>query len=109
MAAITSIGIICGKLKLTDVAIIAKIIALGPVGPEINGELQPKIPETKERIIAPHKPDIAPKPEATPKARAWGKAIIVAIIAPKKSPLNIDTFSLNLDIFTFCFFLNFQR
>ena len=62
--------------------------------PETKGKLLPKIPAIKDKIIAPHNPAEAPKPEATPKARACGNAIIVAIIAPNISPFNSADFSL---------------
>ena len=65
------------------------IIATGPVGPEINGKLQPKIPAINDKIIAPHIPAAAPMPDATPKANACGKAIILAMIAPKISPFKV--------------------
>ena len=64
-----------------------------PVGPEIIGKLQPKIPAKNDNIIAPQIPADAPKPEATPNANACGNAIITAIIEPNKSPLKVVNFS----------------
>ena len=65
----------------------AKIIAIGAVGPDTTGCLHPIIPTINDKIIAPQIPAEAPNPDATPKAKACGNAIIPAIIAPKVSPL----------------------
>ena len=42
------------------------------------GTFVPRIPATKDNIIAPHNPALAPNPVATPKARACGSVIIAA-------------------------------
>ncbi len=79
----------------------AKIIAIGAVGPDIIGSLQPINPTINDKIIAPQIPAEAPKPEATPKANACGSAIIPAIIAPKISPFKkIKFFKLFPKIFS---------
>ncbi len=72
----------------------AVTIATGPVGPEINGKLHPRTPAINDSIIAPQIPAPAPKPDATPNAKACGNAIILAIIAPNKSPFILTNFSL---------------
>lgn len=69
-------------------------MAEGPVIPDIIGTLVPKIPATRQSIIAPQMPAPAPKPVATPNANACGSAIIAEFIPPNKSPVKI--FSLNL-------------
>ena len=69
-------------------------IATGPVTPEIIGTLVPNSPATKQRIIAPQMPALAPKPVATPNARACGNVIIAAFKPPKISPENICNRSL---------------
>ena len=74
------------KSPFNDRTIVATIIALGPVGPDTIGILEPKIPVNNDNIIAPKSPAQAPNTEATPKAKACGKAIIEAVIAPNKSP-----------------------
>lgn len=76
-------GITFKILPETPATMTAVIIDTGPVGPEINGKLQPKIPAMRDKIIALHIPALAPSPDATPKANACGNAIILAIIAPK--------------------------
>ena len=65
------------------------------MGPDTIGIFPPKIPVNKDSIIAPQSPAEAPSPEATPNANACGKAIIEAVIAPKKSPLMFN-FSLSI-------------
>ena len=70
----------------------AKIIAIGAVGPDIMACLQPIKPTINDKIIAPQIPAEAPNPEATPKAKACGSAIIPAIIAPKISPFKNSNF-----------------
>ena len=78
-----------------DKIIVAIMIELGPVGPDTIGIFPPNMPVNKDSIIAPQSPAEAPSPEATPKASACGKAIIEAVIAPKKSPFR---FVLNLSM-----------
>ena len=87
----------------------AVTIATGPVIPEIIGVFTPRIPATKQRIIAPHKPAPAPNPVATPKASACGNAIIAEFIPPKTSPAKISVFALNSDIIQRKRRLNFDR
>ena len=60
---------------------------IGPVGPEICVEVPPNKAAKKPTIIAPYKPGNGPKPEATPNAKAKGKATTAAVKPPKKSPL----------------------
>ena len=84
-----AVGITFAILPDTPATITAVTIATGPVGPDINGKLQPKIPAINERIIAPQIPAEAPMPEATPNANACGNAIILAIIAPNISPFKV--------------------
>ena len=78
---------------MQDKTIAAITIAVGPVGPETKGNLPLKMPEVRERIIAPQIPAGAPIPDATPNAKACGKAMIDAMIPPNKSPLKIEHFS----------------
>ena len=84
--AMIKIKIISEILPEVTAKALAKMIAIGAVGPDMIGTLLPAIPTMNERIIAPQIPAEAPKPEATPNARACGNAIIPAIIAPKTSP-----------------------
>ena len=85
----TLIGLIQMLANLTD----ATTIATGPVTPDIIGTLVPKIPAIKHKIIAPQIPALAPKPVATPKARACGSVIIEALSPPNISPVKIWNFS----------------
>ncbi len=60
---------------------------MGPVGSEISVGVPPNRAAKKPTKTAPHKPALAPAPEATPKARAIGKAIMAAVTPPNISPL----------------------
>lgn len=63
---------------------------MGAVGPEICVLVPPNKAAKKLKKIAPYKPAVGPKPEDTPKASAKGKAMIPAVIPPKRSPLKCE-------------------
>ena len=81
---IVTIAFMSFRYKAAKEAIITEH---GPVGPEIKRDLVLKIPPLiKQRIIAPQMPAFAPRPVATPKAKACGKATMLEIIPPNMSP-----------------------
>lgn len=61
-------------------------IVTGPVIPDIKGDFPPNRAAVRQRIIVPHNPARAPKPVATPNARACGRAIIAELSPPNISP-----------------------
>ena len=62
--------------------------ARGAVGPEIWVLVPPNRAAQKPTMIAPYSPAIAPRPEATPKARASGKVTTAAVRPPNRSSRN---------------------
>ena len=62
---------------------------MGPVGPDTCVLVPPNIAAKKPTAIAPYIPDIAPTPDATPKARANGKATI-AVVKPARRSFLIE-------------------
>jgi hypothetical protein len=56
------------------------------VGPEICVDVPPNSAAKKLIKIAPYKPALGPSPDATPKAKARGRATTPAVIPPKRSP-----------------------
>ena len=64
---------------------------IGAVGPEIWDLVPPNTAAKKPTAIAPWRPATAPMPEATPSARATGRATTVAVNAPNRSPRKVAT------------------
>ena len=64
----------CAGSPFRAVKIPANTTTMGPVGPETSVGAPPSTAATKPRMVAPHKPAIGPAPEASPNARASGRA-----------------------------------
>jgi hypothetical protein len=67
---------------------------IGPVGPETWEGVPPNRAAKKPTNTAPYSPVMGPAPEATPNARARGKATIAAVTPPNKSPRRLLKVSL---------------
>ena len=72
-------------VRLAITAVITTVI--GPVGSEIRLGVPPNRAANRPTSTAPQRPAAAPAPEATPKARARGRATIAAVTPPNRSPL----------------------
>lgn len=57
---------------------------IGPVGPVICDGVPPNRAAKKPQKILPYKPANGPRPEATPKAKARGRAT-TAVVTPARS------------------------
>ena len=62
---------------------------IGAVGPDICERVPPNTATKKQTEIAPYIPAIAPRPDATPKARASGSPTTAAVTPPKRSPRRV--------------------
>ena len=71
------------------VTMTAMATAMGPVGPEIWDLVPPKTAAKKPTAMAPYRPAMAPRPDATPKARATGSPTTAAVTPPKTSPRRV--------------------
>ena len=58
----------------------------GAVGPEICVWVPPEIDASSPTAMAPYRPAIAPRPEATPNASESGSMTTAAVSPPKTSP-----------------------
>lgn len=87
------------EISALSAAIIDAItMVTGPVIPDTNGTFPPNNPAIQHKIIAPQIPALAPKPVATPKANACGRATIAEFKPPKISPVRIFNFDLNIGL-----------
>ena len=77
------------RLSACWVTMTAVVIAVGPVGPDICAGVPPSTAAKNPTTIAPYNPATGPKPEATPKAEARGKATTAEAIPPKMSPRRV--------------------
>ena len=68
----------------------AMATAIGPVGPEIWDLVPPNTAAKNPTAMAPYMPAMAPRPDATPKARATGSPTTAAVTPPNTSPLRFS-------------------
>ena len=68
------------------VTMTAMATVIDGVGPEICDRVPPNTAAKKPTDMAPYKPAMGPRPEATPNASASGSATTEAVMPPKRSP-----------------------
>ena len=78
-----------GRLSAWMVTTTAIATAIGPVGPDIWDRVPPNTAAKNPTAMAPYRPAIAPRPDATPKASDTGSPITAAVTPPKTSPRRV--------------------